>query len=599
MLQEKKPSYKYDLLVEILDGIRRQAPRQLESIYRPSRNDGVRLGQARSRTFIHLYLAVKHGVLGFDERENLITDDPGDGGLDAYFIDQEKNKIFLIQSKFPRTQEAFENSRMREDDLARMELKLIATGKKRDSRGVLFNKKISKFQSELKRIKDIALYEYQVVILANSPKQSDKNLRKLIDGFEYKIFDSTNTYTELVFPFCSSTFFEAKEIILWLNLSKKEKPRLQQEIKTIHGTCKLMLLLVPTKEIGRVVNKYRNAILEYNPRNFLSLSANKVNKNIRASITELQTNDFAIFNNGITIMAESVSFTENVGRSNAGQLILSNPQIINGGQTAYTLSKLYEEGLTNNATANLFRGKEVVLKIITFSERNQPEAQKFIEKISDATNKQTRVSEADRKSNEPILKVLQKQLFSEYGYLLERKQGEYFDSIDEGIIDKKYVIDRFKFAKAYLAFKGSATEARGRGDEKLFKEDTFRKIFSNAKDYRQMLLAFLILKYLDIRGKKESKNIAKYGYAFKYGKLAVVSASKYIQRGIKENELHGVTSIEALAQKMTDVSLGRWVGFEKFVRKQPNNRDYFRKQVDFDNYYKGKTVNKDLIKYFK
>ena len=54
----------------------------------------------------------------------------------------------------------------------------------------------------------------------------------------------------------------------------------------------------------------------------------------------------------------------------------------------------------------------------------QPDTE-FIERLSDATNKQTTVSEADRRSNLKIQVQIQENIFNEYGILYGRKRGEF------------------------------------------------------------------------------------------------------------------------------------------------------------------------------
>jgi hypothetical protein len=41
------------------------------------------------------------------DRENFITDDINDGGIDAYFIDNQNRKIFFVQSKFRSNEKNF------------------------------------------------------------------------------------------------------------------------------------------------------------------------------------------------------------------------------------------------------------------------------------------------------------------------------------------------------------------------------------------------------------------------------------------------------------------------------------------------------------
>ena len=181
------------------------------------------------------------------------------------------------------------------------------------------------------------------------------------------------------------------------------------------------------------MSRYKNAILKYNPRNFLSLSNNKVNRKIMGSIINNNANDFAIYNNGITIIADSFELTESTGTKNVGQIIMLNPQIINGGQTAYVLSKIYED--QREQDYSVFDGKEVMLKVIILTSKKDLNIE-FIEQISNATNQQTRVEEADRRSNDKIQLSIEEALFDTFGYFYERKKGEFYNGIDRKYIDK-------------------------------------------------------------------------------------------------------------------------------------------------------------------
>ena len=73
---------KYQDLVNIIDSLRNEAPDNYKR-YHPTSDDDVKLMNARSRAFIHLFLKVKFGLTEFLERESFITDDTSDGGIDA------------------------------------------------------------------------------------------------------------------------------------------------------------------------------------------------------------------------------------------------------------------------------------------------------------------------------------------------------------------------------------------------------------------------------------------------------------------------------------------------------------------------------------
>jgi AIPR protein len=180
------------------------------------------------------------------------------------------------------------------------------------------------------------------------------------------------------------------------------------------------------------------------------MKGNPVNEDIYNTIKERATNEFALFNNGLTMLSDDTSFNERIGQKDRAQIIISNPQLINGGQTSFTLSRIYEEVLEGTTSSSVFNGKEVLLKIITFGETassDESKKRKLIEEISKATNKQSEVSDADRRSNDKVQIDLQEKLFEEYGYYYERKKGEFASGIREKYLKREQIIDREQFLR--------------------------------------------------------------------------------------------------------------------------------------------------------
>lgn len=352
--------HKYNLLVKVLDKLCEEAPKSYKTYY-PNSAQQEAVDKARSLAFIHLLLKVKFGVIEFLDRHKLITEGPNDGGLDAYFIDRDRKKIFLIQSKFRTTSSNFEKKSMHADDLVKMEVTRITKGDETDSNGNKFNDKVLAFQAELRSIRDIPKYEYIVLFLGNITKLNDEQIRRLIDNVEYEIYNYENSYSKLVFPLSSGTYYDPEEIIIRLSLSEKENPRLKQVILTDFGDYNVTVVFIPTFELAKVMDQYKNSILKYNPRNYLSLEKKSVNERIRNSIINQDKNGFALLNNGITILSTNISYADSTGEQNVGSLVLTKPQILNGGQTAFTLSKIYEEykDKPNSPLSN----KEVLVKV--------------------------------------------------------------------------------------------------------------------------------------------------------------------------------------------------------------------------------------------
>ena len=115
---------KYQILLNVLDQLRKEAPPTYKS-YHPLETEIEKLNSARSRSFIHLYLKVKFGLLSFAERENLVTDGPYDGGIDAYCIDEENKVIYFIQAKFRANEANFQDKDIEPYELLNMEIDRI------------------------------------------------------------------------------------------------------------------------------------------------------------------------------------------------------------------------------------------------------------------------------------------------------------------------------------------------------------------------------------------------------------------------------------------------------------------------------------------
>lgn len=579
---------KYNTLINILDGIIKESPDGFKSINQ--------LDQKRSRAFIHIYLKAKYGILDFKEREKFICDNTGDGGLDAYYINKDTKEIFFIQSKFGATEKNFNKKEIILTDLLKMDIDRIMTGEQTDSSNNPFNNKVINFQKEIQKIENISEYKKIVIILANLKKINENQLKKIIGNYKYEIFDFEKSYKQLVFLLCSGNYPDPKGIIIKIDLNNKEKEFFsKQNINTESGKCKIAIVFVPTKEIGRILYEYKNSILKNNPRNYLSFSKNKINKKIKESITKLQTDDFAILNNGITILAKNFNGpTDETGNLKTGQIVIYEPQIINGGQTAYTLSEIYKEN------PELLSNKEVMLKIVSLENIDNKNSLKFIETISRATNEQTAVKESDRRSNDEQQINLQDLLFDKFGYFYERKKGEFFDGQKNKYFEKDKLIERSKLTQSFLAFNGDASGARG-SIEKNFEGEKLYK-FLNITKYKEIFVAYNILLELDKIGKKRNernKLESKYGFNLQYGKVAIIAAI-----GIKNNKdllnWKTIEDLEEIITKEIRLVLNEWKNFEKYAKRQKENKQYVKnKKLDKDNYYKGRTLNKDINDFFK
>jgi len=463
----------YDTFLRILDRIRSGAPDAMATRYQPNPTDAEKVNQARARAFLHLYLKVMFGTADFMLRERTITDGPYDGGIDGYYIDAETKTIHLLQSKFRTSQENFENKPIALEELLAMDINRILEGEKTDENGNSYNGKIQQLQREVSQLPDVARYTYRVVLLANLPSIAPGKLRQLTGGYSAEVFDFEKTYKRLVFPVLTGTYFAASDIIIPVDLSNKNAgSKISYNVKTKYSDCEITVLFVPTLEIAKVMNKYKNTILKYNPRSYLDLEGQSVNSSIESTILNSETNEFALFNNGITMLSEETNINEKIGQKNKAQLRVKNPQIINGGQTSFTLSRIYSDNL--DKAEDIFRDKEVLLKIITLLDDNSQSVKlDLIDEISNATNKQTPVISADRFANEVFHIEMQHRVFDRHGLLYERKRGEFSDGVKDGYINQHDVTERNHFWRLFYAANGKIN----RGFQKrLFQRNDFSDI---------------------------------------------------------------------------------------------------------------------------
>lgn len=192
--------------------------------------------------------------------------------------------------------------------------------------------------------------------------------------------------------------------------------------KEISGKMNYYLSIFPGNLIADLYETYNTSLLENNVRVFLS-ATRKANKAIRQTIGSNNgenAHKFFSFNNGLSATAESIE-VEN------GQISKINDfQIVNGGQTTATIH--YSRKKDKYSLNEVF----VAVKITEL--KKNKEYSSLVNKISQAANTQSAVSESDFFANDKMLVEIEKissknpiqndnerNLF----YFFERMKGQY------------------------------------------------------------------------------------------------------------------------------------------------------------------------------
>jgi hypothetical protein len=565
----------YSILLKILDKIREDAPADFKS-YKPEINDTEKINQARAKAFIHLFLLASMGVLDFKKREIYVTDGTYDGGIDAYYIQENTKTIYFIQSKFRISESNFEEKNIDITEILKMDVDRILDGENSHENGISYNTKILEMQAKIKSIPDIGRYRYEVILLANLHKNiTQSKLKLLTSGIPSIVFNYKKTYSDLIFPIITGTFYNFSDLHMSINLTNKSSgAKTDYSVETELGICNITVLFAPLSEIGKLMYEYKNSILKYNPRSYLSLKEGSINDEIRNTILTKNTNEFALFNNGITILSDETFFNEKIGEKDKAKLSLKNPQIINGGQTAFTLSLIYEEGLGEyKSFSQKLENKEVLIKIITFSLLEDIPTDKklaLIESISEATNKQNQVNSADRSSNNPILIESQKRLFTDFGFLLERKRGEFFDGLRHGFIEKDHVIDRAVFMRIANACLDSPFPSRK--ESKLLSNEKIDLVLNDKNNFRKYFFGCLCYSHIS-----SLPDQSEFGESKRAGIFALIAVcvNIFFDEALSDDEL------KSLAIISVENMIHKWILFEEYASNQLYNSDYFIYNFNF------------------
>jgi hypothetical protein len=111
--------------------------------------------------------------------------------------------------------------------------------------------------------------------------------------------------------------------------------------------------------------------------------------------------------------------------------------------------------------------------------------------------------------------------------------------------------------------------------------------------YKMMLFAHLTL--IQLNELDKSKAEKDWGSGLRFGKMAIIAAIAYLE--IKE-DITDQNLLNLITQQVSCVKK-KWKKYEKWASKNKGNKIYFDKGgTEFNGYYKGKTLDKDIKEYF-
>lgn len=354
-------------------------------------NDGQR--------FVAWYLRNIH-LLDKNGTKEAITDGANDKQIDAIFIDEDEQKIYVIQSKFytgdsigaapVREMQSvwmqFSNLKiMQENANGKLKLKLaeVANALEDDTYSICFllvttssfteeaQKDIALFQSKLSE-EDDPTYDYEFVA---------------IDG--QGVEDNYNRALEQSNP------------VLNYKMSLVPGKSLFTEI----GSTNVLIAAVPLSECVKLPGIKDGSLFQKNVRQSLGIS-NSVNKKIKKTIYSEKCPEFFFFHNGITAICNKMEMTED------NSVKFYGLNVVNGCQSLNTILSCSEKVKSEPEAYVLFRFYEI-------PQRDRADS------ISINTNTQSAVKARDLRSNDKRVLRMKKAFEQRYsdGYFAT-KRGE-------------------------------------------------------------------------------------------------------------------------------------------------------------------------------
>ena len=368
--------------------------------------------------FFHLFVTeqvLKNHELSYDEIEEGIVDNGGDGGIDSIYtfvnsdliqrdselFEGKRNtivEVFIIQSKNTNGfgESAIQKCIASANDVFNLTLPI-------DSLSSVYNndllRNIEVFRKQYLHLASkfpILRFHY---FYATKAIEVHPNVLRAVEKLEVAIIQQ---FDKAEFSF---EFLTAQKLI---DLSRREQIKskgitlLDNPISTQDGGY---IAIVPIKNYFDFLSDDNDELIKYffdaNIRDYQGKV--EVNSAIKDTLMENKPKeDFWWLNNGITITASNASFASK-------KLHIEDPQIVNGLQTSFEIYNYFKNNKIDNEVRN------VLIRVVKTNE------EKSRLKVIKATNSQTNIPPASLRATDPIHRDIEDYLLSNGLYYDRRK----------------------------------------------------------------------------------------------------------------------------------------------------------------------------------
>ena len=423
----------------------------------------------QTKLLTQFYVSTRFRINDYDFEVSYV-DGADDGGLDFVSM-PDLNSYYILQSKFTATPK-----RTNFNEIKHEIDKIFKTILQENT-----NKKADGFVNSLKRdinnpdviitinwlttniVSDDVVSETQKLIDSLRSKHDIQSLIDFIpidkEGIDRAIYDKKHDFVP-----------QTGRKIIPINEYIKNNDQ-DTSINSIICKVKIIDILKWFKDKEDIKN-----YLQKNIRGFIGGedSDKTINFKIAKSFKE-QPKLFWYKHNGIIIFVDSF-------RIDNHDLILINPQIVNGGQTITTIYSVWDKNRVNNDA-------EVIIRVYRQSYEDTETYERTIEIVS-ALNSQNKVNPSDLKSNDQVQVNISK-LLSKYNYEYVRKREKFAKSA-------AFKIKMVDLAKVFYCCISKRPDISARGNvEKLFEDNkSYDLIFDKDELSKTVGINHRIIQYI-------------------------------------------------------------------------------------------------------
>jgi hypothetical protein len=410
-------------------------------------------------------------ALNSTEIDEALVDDSGDGGIDAIHIIDTNVHVFTCTyaETFENASRNFPQNKL--DNLAVTIQKIFSKDLKQTDVNPALWDKVKDIWSLL-AVGTATLHFY---ICSNKQKPTSQAITRFEGSLkpyyfvQFKYFDLEDIVALIMreqhHPLNGEVTFIARN-----HFQKSDGP-LKATVATISAIDLVNLVTDPDNSDLINENIFNdNVRVDLGPKN-------PINKGIKESALSEDNYEFWYLNNGIMLVCDQCSYVPN---SVSPKALLTNVQIVNGGQTSRTLFHAYKENPTRVTNV------DILVRIVETKDRS------ISQRISETANRQTPVKTRDLHANDWIQRKLEQDFLS-LGYFYERKKNQHSDKP----IDKR--LDAELIAQVSLAYY-SNMPSEARNSKSIVFGDEYSTIFNeDSVTAERLLFPYLIYKPLEIQ----------------------------------------------------------------------------------------------------